>query len=61
VSGVGPDGLADFTRQGNPLGYLTSRYWSPSALWAIDLVVVVTGLGFVIASLNVAIRVCYSP
>ena len=58
--GVGPDGLAAFTRQGNPLGYLTSRYWSPSALWAIDLVVVLTGLGFVIASLNVAIRVLFA-
>jgi amino acid transporter len=58
--GVGPGGLADFTRQGNPLGYLTSRYWSPSALWAIDLVVVLTGLGFVIASLNVAIRVLFA-
>jgi hypothetical protein len=31
------------------------RYRSRSALWAIDRVVVLTGLGFVIASLNVAI------
>jgi hypothetical protein len=31
------------------------RYRSPSALWAIDRVLVLTGLGFVIASLNVAI------
>ena len=31
------------------------RCRSPSALWAIDRVLVPTGLGFVIASLNVAI------
>jgi amino acid transporter len=58
--GVGRDGVPGFTLQPNPLGYLTSRYWSPSALWAIDLVVVLTGLGFVIASLNVAIRVLFA-
>jgi amino acid transporter len=58
--GVGPDNISRFTAQGNPLGYLTSRYWSPSALWAIDLVVVLTGLGFVIASFNVAIRVLFA-
>ncbi len=60
VFGVGPGNIADFAQQHNPLGYLTSRYWSPSALWAIDLVVVLTGLGFVIASLNVAIRVLFA-
>ena len=60
VFDVGPDGRTGFTLQVNPLGHLTSRYWSPSALWAIDLVVVVTGLGFVIASLNVAIRVLFA-
>jgi amino acid transporter len=47
--GAGHDGIAKFTRLGNPLGHLTSQYWSPSALWVIDLVVVLTGLGFVIA------------
>ena len=31
------------------------RYWSPSELWAVDRVLVLTGLGFVIASLNVAV------
>jgi amino acid transporter len=43
-----------------PLGHLTSQYWSPSALWVIDLVVVLTGLSFVIASLNVAIRILHA-
>ena len=57
---VGPGSIPGFTLQGNPLGHLTSRYWSPSALWTIDLVVVLTGLGFVIASLNVAIRVLFA-
>jgi amino acid transporter len=57
---AGRQGIAGLTLQGNPLGHLTSRYWSPSALWAIDLVVVLTGLGFVIASLNVAIRVLFA-
>ena len=58
--GVGRHGTPGFTLQGNPLGYLTSQYWSPSALWAIDLVVVLTGLGFVIAALNAAIRVLFA-
>jgi amino acid transporter len=58
--GTGRDGIRGFALQGNLLGHLTSQYWSPSALWAIDLVVVLTGLGFVIASLNVAIRVLFA-
>jgi len=58
--GVGRRGIPGFTRQLSPLGYLASRYWSPSALWAVDLVVVLTGLGFVITSLNAAIRVLYA-
>ena len=49
-----------FILQSNPLGYLTGQYWSPWALWAIDLVVVLTGLGFVIASVNAAIRVLFA-
>jgi amino acid transporter len=57
---AGRPGIAAFTLQGNPLGHLTSRYWSPSVLWVIDLVVVLTGLGFVIASLNAAIRVLFA-
>ena len=58
--GVGRPGIPAFTGQRNPLGYLASQYWSPSALWVIELVVVLTGLGFVIASLNVAIRVLFA-
>jgi amino acid transporter len=56
--GVGRRGIPGFARQPSPLGYLTSRYWSPSALWAIDLVV--TGLGFAIAVVNAAIRVLFA-
>ena len=58
--GVGQDGIPAFTAQRSPLGYLTGQYWSPSALWTTDLVVALTGLGFVIAALNVAIRVLYA-
>src|SRR5690349_12246848 len=58
--GVGRQGIPGFVRQGNPLGYLTSRYWSPSAVWVIELVVVLAGLGFVIATFNVAIRVLFA-
>ena len=58
--GVGRKGIPGFVRQGNPLGYLTGRYWSPSAVWAIELVVVLAGLGFVIATFNVAIRVLFA-
>jgi len=58
--GVGRQGIAGFVGQGNPLGYLTGRYWSPSAVWVIELVVVLAGLGFVIATCNVAIRVLFA-
>ena len=58
--GVGRRGIPGFVRQGNPLGYLTSRYWSPSAIWVVELVVVLAGLGFVIATFNVAIRVLFA-
>jgi amino acid transporter len=60
VLGVGRQGIPGLAGQASPLGYLASRYWSPSALWAIDLVVVLTGLGFVIAALNAAIRVLFA-
>ena len=58
--GVGRDGIGGFIAQPSPLGYLTGRYWSPSAVWVIDLVVVLTGLGFVIAAVNAAIRVMFA-
>ena len=58
--GVGRAGLPSLLRDRNPLGYLTSHYWSPSALWAIQLVVVLTGLGFVVAACNVTIRVLFA-
>ena len=58
--GTGRHGITGLTRQPSPLGYLTSRYWSPSVLWAIDLVVVLTGLGFVIAVFNAAIRILFA-
>ena len=58
--GTGRDGITGLTAQPSPLGYLTSRYWSPSVLWAIDLVVVLTGLGFVIAVFNAAIRILFA-
>jgi amino acid transporter len=58
--GVGRHEIAGLARQRNPLGYLTDRYWSPSALWVIDLVVVLTGLGFVTAAVNAIIRVLFA-
>ncbi len=58
--GVGRDGIPALIRQRNPLGYLTSQFWSPSALWTTDLVVVLTGLGFVVAALNTAVRVLFA-
>jgi amino acid transporter len=58
--GVGRHGIAGLTGQHNPLGYLTARYWSPSVLWVIDLVVVLTGLGFVTAAVNAIIRVLFA-
>ena len=56
----GRHNIPSLARQPNPLGYLTSRYWSPSALWAIDLVVVLTGLGFVTAAVSALIRVLFA-
>ncbi len=58
--GAGRHGIIGLTRQPSPLGYLTSRYWSPSVLWAIDLVIVLTGLSFVIAVFNAAIRILFA-
>ena len=58
--GLGRHGILGLTQQPNPLGYLTSRYWSPSALFVIDLVVVLTGLGFVTAAVNALIRILFA-
>ncbi|HEY9241321.1 MAG TPA: APC family permease [Streptosporangiaceae bacterium] len=58
--GVGRAGIPSLIRDRNPLGYLTSHYWSPSAVWAIQAVVVLTGLGFVVAACNVTIRVLFA-
>ena len=58
--GMGRHDILSLTRQHNPLGYLTGRYWSPSAMWVIDLVVVLTGLGFVTAAVNAIIRVLFA-
>jgi amino acid transporter len=58
--GVGRQGIRGLVGQASPLGYLTSRYWSPSALWVIDVVVVLAGLGFVITASNAAIRVLFA-
>jgi amino acid transporter len=57
---VGRRGIRGLSGQPNPLGYLTGRYWSPSVLWVIDLVVVLTGLGFVTAAVNAIIRVLFA-
>jgi amino acid transporter len=56
----GPRGVAGFTGKASPLGYLTSRFWSPSVVWTIDLVIVLTGLSFVIAAVNAAIRIMFT-
>ena len=58
--GVGRHDILSLAQQPNPLGYPTSRYWSPSALWAIDLVVVLTGLGFVTAAVNAIGRILFA-
>jgi len=58
--GMGRYGIPAFAQQPSPLGYLTSRYWSPSALWVIDLVVLVAGLSFLIAAVNAASRVLFA-
>ena len=56
----GRHGIAGLVGQASPLGYLTSRFWSPSVLWSIDLVIVLAGLSFVVAAVNAAIRVMYT-
>jgi amino acid transporter len=58
--GEGPGGIVGLTARPSPLGYLTSRYWSPSAVWVIELVIVLTGLGLVIAAFNVVIRTLFA-
>jgi amino acid transporter len=58
--GAGRHDILGLTQQHNPLEYLTSRYWSPSALFVVDLVVVLTGLGFVTAAVNAIIRILFA-
>ena len=41
---LGQHGIAGLVGQASPLGYLTSRFWSPSVMWSIDLVIVLAGL-----------------
>ena len=60
VYGVGRRGIPGLLQQSSPIRYLASRYWSPAVHWVIDLVVVLTGLGFVIAGFNVVIRVLFA-
>jgi len=57
---AGRHDIVGLTGQVSPLGYLTSRYWSPSVLWTVDLVVFLAGLGFVIAAANAAIRIMFT-
>jgi amino acid transporter len=57
---AGRHGVGGFLAQPSPLGYLTSRYWSPSALWTIQLVIFLAGLSLVIAGVNAAIRVGFA-
>ena len=57
---AGRHGIAGLVGHASPLGYLTSRFWSPSVLWSIDLVIVLAGLSFVVASVNAAIRVMFT-
>jgi amino acid transporter len=54
---LGRHGIAGFIGQASPLGYLASRFWSPSVLWSIDLVIVLAGLSFDVASVNAAIGI----
>ena len=58
--GAGRHDILSLIQQHSPLEYLTSRYWSPSALFVIDLVVVLTGLGFVTAAVNAIIRILFA-
>jgi len=60
VFGVGRAGIAGFLQRGSQLGYLAGRYWSPSVLWLVDLVIVLAGLGFVIATVNAGTRVLFA-
>jgi amino acid transporter len=60
VYGVGRRGIPGFVEQASPVRYLAGRYWSASFHWTVDLVVVLTGLGFVIAGFNVVIRILFA-
>ena len=57
---AGRHGIELLAGRPSPLGYLTSRYWSPSALWTIQLVIFLAGLGFVIAAANAAVRILFA-
>jgi amino acid transporter len=57
---AGRHGIGGFVGQASPLAYLTSQYWSPSVVWTVYLVIVLAGLGFVVAAVNAAVRVMFT-
>jgi len=57
---AGRHGVGGFIARPSQLGYLTSRYWSQSVLWTVQLVIFLAGLSFVIAAVNAAIRVSFA-
>ena len=57
---AGRHGIAGLIGQASPLRYLTSRFWAPSVLWSIDLVIVLAGLSFVASAVNAAIRIMFT-
>lgn len=56
TQGVGFAGMPKFAASTSQLQDLTSRFWSPSVLWIIDLVVALSTLAFTIAVFNAGVR-----
>ena len=57
---MGRRGISAFILQPSPLQYCRQQVLVALALWVIGLVVILTGLGFVIAAVNAAIPVVFA-
>jgi amino acid transporter len=60
MNGVAPGKLAGFVSSPSQLKLLTGQYWSPGAMWLIDLVVALSTLAFTISTFNSGARLLFA-
>jgi len=60
LAGVAHNTITKFAVSTNQLGFLTTRFWSSSVLWLIDLVISLSTLAFTIATFNSGARMLFA-